>query len=50
VSFTSNRPGVVDVRSRRVIRTVGSGVATITARVRYHGVTSSTQFVVDVGS
>ncbi len=48
VSFTSDRPRVADVR-RRIIRTVGSGVATITARVGYHGVTRSTQFVVDVG-
>jgi beta-glucosidase len=50
VSFTSDRPGVVAVQRRGVIRTVGSGVATVTARVRYHGVSQSAQFVVDVGS
>ena len=46
-SFASNRPGVVAVKDG-VIRTVGTGVATVTASVTYKNVTRSTSFVVDV--
>jgi beta-glucosidase len=48
VSYHSNRPSVVAVRPPGTIRTVRSGVATITATVTYHGVSSSTSFVVYV--
>jgi regulation of enolase protein 1 (concanavalin A-like superfamily) len=45
VRYTSDRPRVVSV-SGGVIRTVASGVATITANVFYNGGSASTQFVV----
>jgi beta-glucosidase len=48
VSYRSNRPSVVAVSPSGAIRTVRSGVATITATVTYNGVSSSTSFVVDV--
>jgi beta-glucosidase len=47
VSFTSDNPGVVDV-SGQTIRTLASGVATITASVTYNGATASGRFVVRV--
>ena len=47
VSYSSNRPDVVQV-NRDALRTVGSGIATITATVRYHGGEASTTFTVDV--
>ncbi len=47
VRYHSNRPDVVSVRGD-VIRTVGSGVATVTATVSYHGRQASTDFVVYV--
>lgn len=46
VSFHSNRAGVVDVTARGAIRTVGAGVATVTAQVTFRGVTKSADFVV----
>ena len=48
VSYHSNRPSVVAVRPPGTIRTVRSGVATITATVTHHGVSSSASFVVYV--
>ena len=48
VSYRSNRPSVVAVRPPGTIRTVRSGVATITATVTYNGISSSTSFVVYV--
>jgi beta-glucosidase len=48
VSYRSNRPSVVSVDRSGVIRTVGSGVATITATVQYHGGNATGTFVVDV--
>jgi beta-glucosidase len=47
VSYSSNRPDVVQVK-RGELRTVGSGIATITATVRYHGCEASTSFTIDV--
>lgn len=47
VSYSSNRPDVVHVKGD-ALRTVGSGIATITATVRYHGGEASTTFTVDV--
>jgi beta-glucosidase len=48
VEYTSNRPHVVRVTGNGTLRTVRSGIATITARVRYHGATASTSFTVNV--
>ncbi|MGH3416689.1 MAG: hypothetical protein ACRDVE_11565 [Actinocrinis sp.] len=48
VKYTSDRPGVVRVDHNQLIRTVGTGVATVTATVNYHGVSASAKFVVDV--
>lgn len=48
VTYTTDRPGVVRIEHNQVIRTVGSGVVTVTATVHYHGGTASTSFVVDV--
>jgi beta-glucosidase len=48
VHYRSNRPDVVAVGPAGTVRTVGSGVATVTATVDYHGKHASTQFVVDV--
>jgi beta-glucosidase len=45
VKYTSDRPRVVSV-SGGVIRTVATGVATVTAKVTYNGASASTQFVV----
>src|SRR5207245_2527068 len=47
-AFSSDHPEVVAVDRGNRIRTVRNGVATITARVTYRGVTRSTQFVVRV--
>ena len=41
VSYSSNRPDVVRVKGD-TLRTVGSGIATVTATVRYHGGEAST--------
>jgi beta-glucosidase len=48
VSYRSNRPGVVSVNRSGVIRTVGTGVATVAATVQYHGSKATGTFVVDV--
>jgi beta-glucosidase len=48
VGYRSDRPQVVRVDGGRTIRTVGSGVATVTATVHYNGGTASTSFVVRV--
>ena len=47
-TYSSNRPSVVSVDDSGVIRTVGGGVATVTATVTYNGVSKSTTFVVHV--
>jgi beta-glucosidase len=49
VTYRSNRPRVVDVSRRGVVKAAGTGVATVTAKVRYHGKTASSTFVVHVG-
>jgi beta-glucosidase len=48
VTYRSDRPQVVRVDRHQTIHTVGAGVATVTATVRYNGGTTSTTFVVDV--
>ncbi|AGL16135.1 glycoside hydrolase family 3 domain-containing protein [Actinoplanes sp. N902-109] len=48
VAYRSDRPGVVRVSGNGTLATVGRGVATITATVRYHGARASTSFVVNV--
>jgi beta-glucosidase len=48
VTYRSNRSKVVSVSRSGTIRTVGTGVATVTATVDYHGARSSGTFVVDV--
>jgi beta-glucosidase len=48
VSYRSNRPSVAAAGDDGVIRTVGNGVATITATVTYHGVSKQASFVVRV--
>ena len=48
VTFTSDRPSVVSVDHRGVIRTVSNGAATVTATAIYHGTSASTSFVVRV--
>src|SRR5690606_15975026 len=47
ISYSSNRPEVVAVDGD-LIRTVGSGVATISVDVTYKGVTKSADFVIYV--
>jgi beta-glucosidase len=47
VRYSSNRDDVVRAE-HGTLRTVGSGIATITATVRYHGAQASTSFTVDV--
>ena len=47
-AFSSDHPDVVAVSRGGVLRTLRNGVATITARATWHGVTRSTQFVVRV--
>jgi beta-glucosidase len=47
-TFHSNRPQVVRVDGNQTIRTVGAGVATVTATVQYNGRSASTTFVVHV--
>jgi beta-glucosidase len=47
-TFRSDRPQVVRVDAHGTIRTVGAGVATVTATVHYNGKTASTSFVVHV--
>ncbi len=49
VRYRSDHPGVVAVGRDGVPRTVGGGVATVTATVAYHGRTASGSFVVHVG-
>jgi beta-glucosidase len=49
IAFASDDPGVVSI-SGQTIRTLASGVATITVSVTYHGATASGQFVVRVVS
>ena len=48
--FSSDRPGVLSVNPRGVIRTVSNGAATVTATANYHGASASTSFVVRVVS
>jgi len=48
VHYRSNRPTVVRVANNGTLRAVGSGIATITATVRYHGGTAWTRFTVEV--
>ncbi|MGE5291807.1 MAG: glycoside hydrolase family 3 C-terminal domain-containing protein [Micromonosporaceae bacterium] len=48
LAYRSNRQSVVSVGRNGVIRTVGNGVATITATATYHGVSKSASFVVRV--
>lgn len=48
VRYRSNRPSVVQVGSDGRLRTVGSGVATVTAEVSYRSHQVSTSFVVNV--
>jgi beta-glucosidase len=49
VRYSSDRPGVVSTGADgSVIRAVGTGPATITATVTYHGASASGTFVVDV--
>jgi beta-glucosidase len=48
VSYRSNRPSVVAAGEDGVLRTVGNGVATITATATYHGVSKSASFVARV--
>jgi beta-glucosidase len=48
VRYRSNRPSVVAADPSGAIRTVGSGVATVTATVTGNGASSSTSFVVYV--
>lgn len=49
VAYRSDRPSVVAIE-HGVPRTVGDGVATVTATVHLDGGTASTSFVVDVGA
>jgi beta-glucosidase len=49
VTYRSNRPRVVDVSRRGVVKATGKGVATVTAKVRYHGRSATGTFVVHVG-
>jgi beta-glucosidase len=49
VRYRSNRPSVVSVDGGGTIRTVATGVSTVTATVEYRGVEKSTSFVVRVG-
>lgn len=48
VQYRSNRPGVVAVCGGGKLRAVGKGAATITATVRYRGVTVTRTFTVGV--
>ena len=48
VRYTSDRSSVVRVDRNGAIRAVGTGIATVTATVRYHGGKASTSFTVDV--
>jgi beta-glucosidase len=48
VRYRSNRPGVVSVDRHGVVRTVGNGVATISATVTYKGDSKAADFVVYV--
>jgi beta-glucosidase len=50
MTYASARPRVVRVRGDGTIETVSNGVATVTAKVSYRGVTKSTDFVVRVVS
>ena len=43
MSYTSNRSNVVQVTGK-TLKAVGSGIATVTATVNYHGDTASTSF------
>ena len=48
IRYRSDRPGVVSVDRAGAVRTVGAGVATVTATVTYKGVSRSADFVVYV--
>ena len=49
VRYSSNRPTVVATRQGgTILRTVGSGIATVTVKARYHHHVVSTSFVVNV--
>jgi beta-glucosidase len=48
VRYTSNRPKVVAVAHGGTLRTVGTGIATVTVTAEYRGQSVRTAFVVDV--
>jgi len=48
IHYRSNRPDVVSVTGAGVLRTAGSGLATVTVRVEYEGAAAETEFVVYV--
>ena len=50
VTYRSDRSQVVRVDRNQTIRTVGAGVATISATVHYNGRTATTTFVIHVSS
>ncbi|MBE7187650.1 glycoside hydrolase family 3 C-terminal domain-containing protein [Jatrophihabitans endophyticus] len=47
-SYRSDRSSVVRVTGNNTLKAVGSGIATVTATVRYHGGSATTSFTVDV--
>ena len=48
VSYSSDRSSVVTVEAGGTLRAVGAGIATVTAKVHYHGGSATTSFTVDV--
>ncbi|MGN6608045.1 MAG: glycoside hydrolase family 3 C-terminal domain-containing protein [Jatrophihabitans sp.] len=48
LSYRSDRPSVVKVTKKGTLRTVGSGIATVTVTARWNGHSVQTSFVVDV--
>jgi beta-glucosidase len=48
LGYSSDRPSVVEVEHGTQLRTVGSGIATVTVKARYHSHVVRTTFVVDV--
>lgn len=48
VSYTSDRSTVVTVGAGGTLRTVGPGIATVTATAKWHGASATTHFTVDV--
>ncbi|RZS80038.1 beta-glucosidase [Motilibacter rhizosphaerae] len=47
VTYSSNRPSVVGVQDG-TLKALGTGIATVTATLKYHGASVSTTFTVDV--